>query len=351
MGSIRKDLARFELKAREDHHSRLFVDLAENIHIHHREYRTVFSLNEFFEYVDVINKSVQDVMSYLENNKDYEEAVYPTTIMIGGGKSQQLRPIMNSPKANKSAYYDDEFAIELQDTFVTDEIHFHYRDFRLALSVEAFRIVASGFREALDRLESFEKTHTLAREDHPDRAPSGKDETRFAIPGVKRVQLRAIKSNWYADIMKEFKPNKKWIKLLNDHVRSGNQTEPILLSTEKNGNNLIVDGHHRYYSAVKMNLTEIDAIVLPYTFAETKPLRDAENCLKTFDKNTNYQESMTGLFKTYSAHKLNKFYRNDFKRRRLMGTIWWKSLLRIKQAIFGKRKIFKSFYEAHNDHA
>ena len=41
MGSVRKFLHKSELPEREGHHSRLFVDLAENIHIHHREYRTV----------------------------------------------------------------------------------------------------------------------------------------------------------------------------------------------------------------------------------------------------------------------------------------------------------------------
>jgi len=48
MGSVKKYLHKGMLPERERHHSRLFVDLAENIHIHHREFRTVFSLNEYF---------------------------------------------------------------------------------------------------------------------------------------------------------------------------------------------------------------------------------------------------------------------------------------------------------------
>ena len=51
MGSVKRLLAKIELPEREVHHSRMFIDLAENIHIHHREYRTVFSLDEYFEYV------------------------------------------------------------------------------------------------------------------------------------------------------------------------------------------------------------------------------------------------------------------------------------------------------------
>ena len=81
MGSIRKDLFRTQLPNRELHHSRLFIDLAENIHIHHREYRTVFSLDEYFEYADIISKSTEDVRNFLEQNPNYEEHKYPTTIM------------------------------------------------------------------------------------------------------------------------------------------------------------------------------------------------------------------------------------------------------------------------------
>ena len=47
MGSIKKLLASADLPDRELHHSRMFVDLAENIHIHYREYRLIFSYLNF----------------------------------------------------------------------------------------------------------------------------------------------------------------------------------------------------------------------------------------------------------------------------------------------------------------
>jgi len=90
MGSVKKNLYKGNLPEREKHHSRLFVDLAENIHIHHREFRTVFSLNEYFEYVDIITKSTYDVRNFLTQNPDYAEGKYPTTLMIAGGKERQL---------------------------------------------------------------------------------------------------------------------------------------------------------------------------------------------------------------------------------------------------------------------
>ena len=141
-------LAKVELPSRETHHSRMFIDLAENIHIHHREYRTVFSLDEYFEYVDILNKSTDDVRTFLSNNPHYREREYPTTIMVGGGRAQQLRFLSNSPKPNKSFYYDGEMAVELQDEFVTDEIHIHYRDFRIAMDRSRFAAFAKCINAA-----------------------------------------------------------------------------------------------------------------------------------------------------------------------------------------------------------
>ena len=44
MGSVKKYLYKGELPERESHHSRLFVDLAENIHIHVRQRLIVTTL-------------------------------------------------------------------------------------------------------------------------------------------------------------------------------------------------------------------------------------------------------------------------------------------------------------------
>ena len=67
MGSIKKLLSKTKLPDRELHHSRTFVDLAENIHIHFREYRFVFNLNEFFEFLQTLKKSESDVINYLSS--------------------------------------------------------------------------------------------------------------------------------------------------------------------------------------------------------------------------------------------------------------------------------------------
>ena len=73
MGSIKKILTKISLPDREKHNSRLFVDLGENIHIHHREFRSVFSLDEFFEYVDIISASAKDIRNYVYQNPRYND--------------------------------------------------------------------------------------------------------------------------------------------------------------------------------------------------------------------------------------------------------------------------------------
>lgn len=348
MGSIRKDLARITLPDRESHHSRLFVDLAENIHIHHREYRTVFSLDEYLEYVDLIVKSTDDVLTYLENNKEYEEEKYPTTIMIGGGKNQQLRQIQNSPKPNKSKYYNDTLAIELQDEYVTDEIHIHFRDFRIAMNIDQFKVVSAAFTDANLVLNDYLQKQNVNREVHSDHnMPETSPD--FKIPGIAKVKVKELKSKWYKNFENEFRPNKKWIKYLLNKIQKGERINPIILSTEADGTNLIVDGHHRAFALLKAEIETMEALILPYDFEMTQSLRDAENALKKFDMQTNYSEGVSDFFKSYIAQKTNRFYRSDFKRRKLMTRPYWKILLFIKRLIFGKRRIFKSFYEAHNE--
>jgi len=355
MGSVRKYLFKERLPERETHHSRLFIDLAENIHIHHREYRTVFSLDEYFEYADIVARSTNDVRNFLEQNPNYEEQKYPTTIMIAGGKERQLKFLKNSPKPNQSAYFSNDFAIELQDEFVTDEIHIHYRDFRIAMNRERFRKVANGFKTSLEELDKFEATEAYEREMHPDRIINdfnnlNKEDIETKQMGVSQVKLSKIFSNWYNDIQTEWSPNQDAIKALELEYDKINLFIPIVLSTEKDGRHLIVDGHHRFYTAKKLNLESIDAIILNLTFDRTSKIREAEVLLKQFDQETNYEYSISSFMKSYLGYRLNRFYSNTFKRKMRQQQLWYRALRKVKLMLFGKRQIFKSFNESHNKH-
>ncbi|HDM8040772.1 TPA: ParB-like nuclease domain-containing protein [Vibrio fluvialis] len=354
MGSVKKYLHQSKLPNREKHHSRLFVDLAENIHIHHREYRTVFSLDEYFEYADIIQRSTEDVRNFLIQNSEYKEETYPTTILIAGGKERQLNFLENSKLPNVSTYYDEIFAIELQDEYVTDEVHIHYRDFRIGVDRERFRLMAKGFTEALETLDEFEKTNTYERKSHPDRLIStfnneNKSNTKTKLMGVKNLSLDEISSYWYNDIS-EWEYQKEAIDILMEDIKNDINLCPILVSTEVDGRHLIVDGHHRYLSYKLLGRETIPCFVIDISFEKTEKIRKAEVLLKEFDRENSFEYNMSGFMKSYLGYASNKFYSNSFKNKIKGRSIFKRAIIKVLTIMGLKEFVFKKFYESHNHH-
>ena len=357
MGSIKKLLSKTKLPDRELHHSRTFVDLAENIHIHFREYRFVFNLNEFFEFLQTLKKSESDVINYLSNNTDYKEGVFPTTLMIAGGKNQQLKFIENSPKPNESFYMNHDLNIELQDEFVTDEIHIHYRDFRLAMDRSRFKIFADSVSEANDILKKFENKNIYKRKIHNDRLISDfnknnkvKDNNIGKLSGTKNIKCNLIKSKLYKNILLEWSPNKNLIDSLIRQIQSNDIIPPIILSKKnKSGFYNIIDGHHRFYANLKLKKRSINSVITELTYEETFHLREAINSLNKFDHSSNYNFYVSDFFKSYIGYKLNKFYRDDFSKKVKKNSTIYRILRSIKYSFFGKERLFKNFFEKHNN--
>lgn len=320
MGKVLKELSRIKLPEREKHNSRIFVDLCENIHIHYREFRIVFALEEYFEFVDVLLKSTEDVRSYLAQNPDYEERKYKTTLMIAGGKGRQRKPIKNSPKPNQSMYFNNNFSIELQDENVIDEIHVHWRDYRFSLNRRHFKQIAKAFIKAKKKLDEFEKEKKYIRKFHRDRQIVNfeKEFSRYrnhniGIMGEKNIKCSQIKTR-FKNIEKQNKFDQASINLLKDLYESGKRVFPILLSTEKNGDHYIIDGNHRFLAAKKANLRNINCIITDITFEQSSDFRKAESLLKKFDMKTNYRFNTSSFNKEFFAYKMNTYYKNHFYR-------------------------------------
>lgn len=352
MGSVKKFLHQHKLPEREGHHSRLFVDVAENVHIHHREYRTVFSVNEFLEYADVIKRSTDDIKSFLAQNPDYREQTYPTVVMVAGGKERQYQFLANSPKPTESKYLNDEFAIELQDEFVTDEIQIHYRDFRLALDRSRFRVLAQGFTNAVKELDEFEKTNNYVREYHPDhviddfnRKTTDAAETKWM--GTIKVPLSKIRSP-YQHGLEGWGPVKKETELLKNEYNTEGRFFPILLSTEKDGRHMVIDGHHRIFAALQLSHTHIDAVVIQDPWDSTEKLRAADRLLKEYDRETEFRYNWSHILKMYAVNALNVHYKNTYSSLIKKQNLLYRFARRIKRLVLGKRHIFKNFQEAHN---
>jgi hypothetical protein len=176
MGAIKKVLCERELPERELHNSRLFVDLSENVHIHFREIRLMFGVEEFFEFTDVIRESAGEVKKYLKKHPDYKEQEVFDGLLVAGGIKRQTTPLQKSPKPHESKYFPNRLQIELQEEKVIDSIHIHFRDYRLVMNFETFRELTNGMREALDNLEDFLKEHEYNQEEHEFRRVVSQDQ-------------------------------------------------------------------------------------------------------------------------------------------------------------------------------
>jgi len=175
MGEIKKILATKTLPERERHNSRLFVDLSEQVHIHFREFRNVFSVKEFYEYASIISNSYRDLKRYLRWHPQYREQKHFNNLFLALGAEQQTKPLKESTLPHTSTYFDTRLQIELQAEDVIDEIHIHYRDYRLVMNIETFRILASSIKEALTNLDEFLSTNPYNRIEHPFRKEVVKD--------------------------------------------------------------------------------------------------------------------------------------------------------------------------------
>lgn len=175
MGAIKKVLSNKELPERELHNSRLFVDLSENVHIHHREIRLMFGVEEFFEFTDIIKDSAGEVKKYLKKHPGYKEQEVFDGLLVAGGVKRQTTPLQKSPEPHRSKYFPNRLQIELQEEKVIDSVHIHYRDYRMVMNIETFREFAGGMKEALDNLEEYLKENKYNQEAHPFRKVVSKE--------------------------------------------------------------------------------------------------------------------------------------------------------------------------------
>jgi hypothetical protein len=175
MGAIHKILANRDLPERELHNSRLFVDLSENVHIHFREIRLMFGVDEFFEFAGVLRRSARDVKRYLKRHPGYREQQVFDGLMVAGGLKQQLTPLQKSPRPHESKYFPNRLQIELQEEEVIDAVHLHYRDYRLVMNIATFRELAGAMGEALSNLDTHLRDHPYTENRHPFRQVVGQE--------------------------------------------------------------------------------------------------------------------------------------------------------------------------------
>lgn len=130
MGHVKQILGSGVLTNRDKHNGRVFVDLRENVHFHYREFRIVFSAEEFLLFAGAITQGARNLEKELK--KGYVESESNKGKIIGGSQSKNL----NVENPTESAYFNNRFVIEEQANKDIDKFHIHYRDFRLVINNE-----------------------------------------------------------------------------------------------------------------------------------------------------------------------------------------------------------------------
>lgn len=234
MGEVLRKLAEVSLGPRDGHNGRLFVDLSESVHIHYREHRLVFGVNEFRHFARVIAEGAArldaEVTSGYRSKSDAEcrDNVQVPTIIIGGSQTESLP----WPRPERSKYFDERLVIEQQTERVKDRFHVHYRDLRIVFNDDRnFLAICDAFRDA--------------------------GQAYRAITPVVEIRPR-----W----------DRAGVGAL-DHVDEG---VPIVVDRE----GTIIDGHHRYYRALDQGADVLDTIRLAVDFEQSHPLRAFDLQLK-----------------------------------------------------------------------
>lgn len=319
MGKVKLYLCKDTMKEREFHNSRLFIDICENIHIHYREYRFVFSVDEFLEFAAIIEGSKKDISNFLRQNSDYTEQKHKDAFIIAGGGKRQFKLLRNSPKPHESRYFNLDLAIELQEEGTLDQIHIHYRDLRVVLNRENFNLLAENIIKAREKLIEFEKTNKYIQKRHPDREIFKEDTESINsdfVMGTKNIPIEHIVSPYHKDLIKDWKTcDHDYIGYLINELKIGNRFAPIIVSRTLNKKYVLILGHHRLYAAKKFGLKEITCVIVPFTHKETENLRKVEILLKEFDMKTDYKYHLSAFYQDYLGFKLNRFYSNFFKKR------------------------------------
>jgi len=119
MGKIDKILVSKSQLPDQRQKDRVLVDLCENVHVHIRDLRLEFSLNEWHDFVELINLSHQEICQ----QEDYCEGDHSFF------KRWRIKV------EDTSSYFPRRFQVEKQEN---GSYHIHYHNFRLELDAELF---------------------------------------------------------------------------------------------------------------------------------------------------------------------------------------------------------------------
>ena len=165
-------------------------------------------------------------------------------------------------------------SVELQEEFVTDEIHIHYRDFRISMDEKDSKYLLKSIIEANDNLLKFEKNNTYIRKSHSDRLindfnkKNENENNEASVIGLNLIECEVIKSNFIKIFLKILNQIQNILKN-EQNLKLNTPIPPIILSKKEGDYYYIIDGHHRFYTYIKNKLNKIEAVILDVSHEET----------------------------------------------------------------------------------
>ncbi len=120
-----------------------FMDMGENIHVHYRDLRIEFSVEEFLEFADLCETYIPQVRK--EIAAGFRDGVNPNT-----NQSDTIKTFFNKKPLGRNIVYNPT-RISLEEN--TDGFHIHLRNYKLLLDRESFLNFARAARDVLDLRE------------------------------------------------------------------------------------------------------------------------------------------------------------------------------------------------------
>ena len=148
MGVVKKILSEKEISPRTKEDGKVFVDLCENVHIHYREFRIVFSVEEYLLFAKVVAEGLENLKKnvakgYADDLKNKDKK----PIVIGGNQKN-----MKIKNPRESKYYNRRMVVEKQKDNVYSH-HIHFRDFRIGLNKNILKEICEVFDEVSKNID------------------------------------------------------------------------------------------------------------------------------------------------------------------------------------------------------
>jgi hypothetical protein len=149
---------------------------------------------------------------------------------------------------------------------------------------------------------------------------------------IKFIDTEKIKSNWFDDLLSDWKPDRDYIRFIQNKIKKKQYIAPVIVVKEKE-NYIIVNGHHRCYALLKTGAKEIKCLVIEGTFEQSEPLRKAELMLKAYDRETNYRYQFSGYLDRWAASVEGHDFINTY--RPSVGYVLYRNLKKFIKKIRG----------------